>query len=115
MTLNELKECVPLDVVILPGQVATRDVEHVVASDLMSDVLMVDRDGVLLVTSLASDQSLRTAHVIDAVGVVVVNNKQVTQSMCKLAEEFGIALFCSAKTKYEACLAIGAAIGEAGL
>lgn len=81
-----------------------RKVGRVVASDLMSDVLLVDSDDILLITSLASDQVLRTAHIVGAMGVVVHNNKPLPSSMIDVAKRLGIALVTSPHPKYESCI-----------
>lgn len=81
-----------------------RHVGRVVASDLMSDVLLVDSDDILLLTSLASDQVLRTAHIIGAMGVIVHNNKPLAATMTNLAERLGIALVTAPDAKYESCI-----------
>lgn len=87
-----------------------RSVQTVVASDLMSDVLVVTADDFLLVTSLASDQMIRTAHLVGAAGVVLVNGKQPPSSALRLAAELDIPLICTPLPKYETCLAIGTVI-----
>ena len=86
--------------------------ENVVVSDLMSDVLMTDEDAPLLVTSLVSDQSLRTAHVVGAVGVLIVNGKTPPPEMAALAEKLGIPLARTALSKFAAVVALGKALGK---
>lgn len=83
------------------------EIRHVVASDLMSDVLVVDHSSLLLVTSLASDQALRTAHIVGAPAVVVTNGKALPSSMKTLAAELDVALILSPLSKFHACVALG--------
>jgi len=104
---------VPLQGKLLVADTIGRPVQAVVASDLMSDVLVVTREDFLLVTSLASDQMIRTADLVGAAGVVLVNGKPPPASALKLATDLGIALIRSPLPKYEACLAIGAALAAA--
>ncbi len=92
---------------LVQGDGWTDPVGQVVACDLMSDVLVVDRDRVLLVTSLATEQAVRTAHVIGGVGVIVVNAKSVTDATVALAVALGVTLATSDRTKFEACVALG--------
>jgi len=66
---------------------ATRKVSRGFASDLMSDVLTVMEDGVLLVTGLATVQTMRTAHMSDISMVLLVRGKHVTAEMCQFARE----------------------------
>ena len=86
-----------------------RPVRHVVASDLMSDVLLVDEEDMLLLTSLASDQVLRTAQIVGAVGVVVVNGKPLPSTMCGVARELGVSLLTARASKYDCCVRVHAA------
>ena len=69
-----------------------RAVGAVVANDLMSDVLLNDADDILLITSLASDQAIRTAHIVGAMGVVVHNAKPLSETMLKVAADLGVPL-----------------------
>ena len=69
-----------------------REVGLPVASDLMSDVLLVDADDILLLTSLASDQAIRTAHIVGAMGVVVHDSKPLPSTMRQVAEQLTIPL-----------------------
>ena len=64
-----------------------RAVGAVVANDLMSDVLLNDADDILLITSLASDQAIRTA-----------------ETMLKVAADLGVPLVSSPLSKYDACV-----------
>ena len=95
---------------ILDGKLVAGDgssprvVGEVVANDLMSDVLLHDADDILLVTSLASDQAIRTAHIVGAMGVVVHNAKPLSETMLKVSEDLGIPLVSSPLSKYDACV-----------
>ena len=81
-----------------------RAVGAVVANDLMSDVLLNDADDILLITSLASDQAIRTAHIVGAMGVVVHNAKPLSETMLKVANDLAIPLVSSPLSKYDACV-----------
>ncbi len=107
MKLTELIE--PLDCAVVhkgSGFVDTT-IENVTASDLMSDVLVVDKSNLLIVTSLASDQAIRTGDIVGARAVMVVNNKALPATMLKLAEELDMTLLLSPLTKFKACVRIG--------
>ena len=88
------------------------DVLHVISSDLMSDVLMVDLDRPLLLTSLVSDQSLRTAHVVGAAAVLIANGKIPPPDMADLARELGVPLARTPLSKFDAAVALGRALGK---
>jgi predicted transcriptional regulator len=81
-----------------------RAVGAVVANDLMSDVLLFDADDPLLLTSLASDQAIRTAHIVGAMGVVIHNAKPLSETMIKVADDLHIPLVSSPLSKYDACV-----------
>ena len=83
-----------------------RAVGAVVANDLMSDVLLNDADDILLLTSLASDQAIRTAHIVGAMGVVVHDSKPLPSTMSQVAEQLKIPLVSSPLSKYESCVRI---------
>ncbi len=91
---------------VFKGEGAGRRVAHVVVSDLMSDVLLVDQDDILLITSLASDQVLRTAQIVGAVGVVVGNGKPLPSTMLSVAEALKMSLITAPHAKYECCTRI---------
>jgi len=82
------------------------ELHHVMASDLMSDVLVVDRSRLLILTALASDQAIRTADMVGAAGVVVVNGKTLPAHMTRLAAELDVTLLRTRKPKFEACVAL---------
>ncbi len=89
---------------------AERRIRHVVASDLMSDVLIVDEEDMLLLTSLASDQVLRTAQIVGAAGVIVMNGKPLPSSMVNVARELGLSLATCRLSKYDGCVAVSRAL-----
>ena len=91
---------------IVSGEGITKKVNHIVASDLMSDVLLVDEEDMLLLTSLASDQVLRTAQIVGAVAVVVVNGKALPSTMKQVAKDLGMTLALAQQSKYDACIAL---------
>jgi hypothetical protein len=79
----------------------------VFVSDLISDILISEGSQTLLITSLLSDQVLRTADVIDACAVVLVNRMNVPASLAKAAAKQGLPLFQTAIPKFEACVRLG--------
>lgn len=69
----------------------------------MSDVLVTDHDDFLLVTSLTSDQVVRTADITDARAILLTNGKRPQPSLVALAEAHGIPVFSSPYATYEVC------------
>ena len=84
----------------------------IVLDSALLDVLLYDADDVLLLTSLASDQAIRTAHIVGAMGVVIHNAKPLSQTMIDVANSLGIPLVSSPLAKYEACVRIHDALTQ---
>jgi hypothetical protein len=107
MNLIQLANALEVDVAYAPVGWEQICIESVFASDLMSDVLMSDRDNMLIVTSLSTEQSVRSAGIVGAEAVVIANNKTVTPGMVDLAQELDVALLCTKFPKYESCIRLG--------
>jgi len=73
------------------------------ASDLMSDVLTIDKDNVLLITGLCNLQIIRTAEVVEIKGILLVRNKKPTDDMIELAEKSKIILVTSPYSMFHVC------------
>jgi hypothetical protein len=83
------------------------NIETVFASDLMSDVLMSDRDDMLLITSLSTEQSVRSAGIVGSEALIIANDKSVTDGMIELAKDQELALLVTGLPKYESCVRLG--------
>jgi hypothetical protein len=81
--------------------------DFVVASDLMSDVLTSEGQNMLLITSLVSDQVIRTADIVGACAVIIAQNKTVPESMFILAKELDISVLSAPWPKFELCVRLG--------
>lgn len=102
MTVSNLLSA--LDATTLHAADLSREVRAIVACDLMSDVLLTDDEDALLLTSLASDQAVRTAQVVGAAAVVVVNGKPLPSSMAEVAKSLNVTLAATDLSKYQACV-----------
>lgn len=101
MKVNEIAKI--LDAKILCGEDnLDLEFECAFASDLMSDVLTTQADGMLLLTGLANVQTIRTAEMSDIQGVVIVRNKAVSPEMIDLARENDIVLFACKVSMFKA-------------
>ena len=109
MTILEVAEALKAELLV-KGEGSYKPIRHVVASDLMSDVLLVDEDDMILLTSLSSDQVLRTAQIVGAVGVIVVNGKPLPSSMVNVANDLRMTLATCKLSKYDACVAVDEAL-----
>ena len=79
------------------------EISKALASDMMSDVLAFAQPGALLVTGLTNSQSVRTADIADAAGIVYIRSKRPDEQTMDLAEDIGIPLFSTAKGMFEVC------------
>ncbi len=76
--------------------------DSVGAADLMSDVLAFCRPGMLLLTGLATVQTVRTAAIADLQAVVFVRGKRPDQKVLALAAEKRIPVLTTPLTMFEA-------------
>jgi hypothetical protein len=80
-----------------------REIGCVIASDLVSDMLVCCDTGAFLITGLANIQVVRAAEMIDLIGVVFVRNKEPAAEVIEYAKEMGLPLLSTDYTMYEAC------------
>lgn len=73
------------------------------AADLMSDVLAFARPGSLLLTGLASDQTIRIASIRHLAAVILIAGKQPDGEMIESACEAQMPLYQTPLSKFEAC------------
>ncbi|TVR73862.1 MAG: hypothetical protein EA427_01785 [Spirochaetaceae bacterium] len=104
MTLAECRERVRGSWAVEGDETIT--FHDVVVSDLMSDVLVVERDHFLLVTSLTSEQVLRTADIVDARAILITNGKLPQKAMENLARRQNMPVLVTALTTFDACRAL---------
>jgi hypothetical protein len=107
MTFLDIIEQLPAHVINKGADFPGEPIEHVVASDLMSDVLVTDLENTLIVTSLASEQTIRTADIVGARGVLLVNDKNPQMAMKKIAEKQGMTVLSTPLSMFQACVALG--------
>ena len=88
---------------LVPARNAGEPLVGCFAADLMSDVLAFAREGSLLITGLITDQTIRTAAIMQMVAVVVVEGKQVGADMVEAAREHGVAVYRTPLSKFESC------------
>jgi len=96
-----------LDASVIEGE-ALLDVvvEHVYASDLMSDVLAFGKPNSILFTGLATQQAVVSAHMAEFKGVVFVRGKKLKDGLGRFARDNHIALLSTRYDMYEACVRI---------
>jgi len=103
MRVCDLVTPLKAEVVVTGSSFEDGEITGVVVSDLMSDVLVVEEDDFLLVSSLASEQLIRTADIVGAIAVVLVNGKAPPQSMSTLAASLDQTLLGTAYSSFHTC------------
>lgn len=81
-------------------------VEYVYASDLMSDVLAFGRPNSVLLTGLATQQAVISAHMAEFKGVVFVRGKKPKDGADKFARDNHLVLLSAELDMYDACIRI---------
>ena len=94
---------------------STAQLRCVIASDLMSDVLTTELEEILLVTSLCTDQAIRTADIVGARGILFVNGKNIFTPMVQLAGELDLTLLSTELSKFDACVRLGYLFAPSGI
>ncbi|GAB4221565.1 MAG: DRTGG domain-containing protein [Spirochaetales bacterium] len=107
MKLETILQNIPSTLVVRGKGFDEVDIQSIVASDLMSDVLTVVDDRFLVVTSLNSEQVIRTADIVGAPAVMLVNGKHPQDGMVRLAQELGITLLSTPLSTYKVCYLLG--------
>jgi len=81
-------------------------VEHIYASDLMSDVLAFGKPNSMLITGLATQQAVISAHMAEFKGVVFIRGKKSKDDSAKFARDNNLALLSTRFDMYDACIRI---------
>lgn len=79
------------------------DINTVVASDGMSEILAFHSPGAVMLTGLTNIQSVRTAVVADVHAIIYVRGKQPPEAARELARDKGIPLFSTQLGMFESC------------
>ena len=111
MTFAEIIEQLPAILIYKGSDYSDFVVRHVVAGDLMSDVLVTEYDDLVMISSLNSEQIMRTANMVGARGILLVNGKIPSSLMKNIAEEDDITLLSTSLPMYEASIALGHLLG----
>lgn len=87
----------------LCGDGADVEVEVVVASDGMSEILAFHCPHALMLTGLTNIQSVRTAVVADVRAIVYVRGKRPAEKVLQLAREKGIPVLATSLGMFDCC------------
>jgi len=89
--------------------------DHIYASDLMSDVLAFGRPNSVLLTGLATQQAVISAHMAEFKGVVFIRGKRPKDGSAKMAHDNQLVLLTSQLDMYDACVRLDAAARDGRL
>ena len=80
-----------------------RDVQNVVASDGMSEILAYARSGELMITGLTNIQSIRTADIAGVNAVVYCRGKRPDEKVIEFANCKEIPVFTTKMVMFDIC------------
>jgi hypothetical protein len=86
--------------IVCSANLAEREIRRACASDLLSDVLTLNKHGILLITGLSNLQTVRVAEVAEIACILLVRNKKASPEMIRIAEENKIAIIESERSMF---------------
>ncbi len=107
MTFSDVVDAVDAETLHQGKNFQTQQIRHFLACDLMSDVLVTEDEEVLLLTSLPSEQTARTADMVGACGIVLVNGKVPQAGLVELCRKLDLTLLRTALPSFETCWRLG--------
>ena len=100
MRLTEVAEALEAKVVC-GCDAGDPEVRCVGASDIVSDLLVWGKPGMLLLTGLAHPSVVRAAHLIDVAAVVFVRGRTPSEDALALARDLGLPVLLSPHSLYD--------------
>uniref|UniRef100_A0A7V3RFD1 DRTGG domain-containing protein n=1 Tax=Mesoaciditoga lauensis TaxID=1495039 RepID=A0A7V3RFD1_9BACT len=73
------------------------------ATDMLSELLAVGRDGMLLISGMATSQLIKTADIVGVGGILIVRGKNIPEEMIELAKKYDIPLISTKLVMFTAC------------
>ncbi len=103
MQLSKVKDVLECDVLTGEDDLSI-EVETVVASDGMSEILAFARPGALLmITGLTNLQSVRTADIANVRAIVYIRDKRPDGRVIQLARDSGIPVLVTRMGMFDVC------------
>jgi predicted transcriptional regulator len=102
MTLKEIKEILNAEVLV-GGEYLDSEVRDAFAADLLSDVLAFAKEGTLLITGITNPQVIRTAEMLELMGIVFVRGKRPDGDAMRLAQMKKVPLLSTRYIMFETC------------
>lgn len=102
MTLGEIKDILDAEVLVGSDCMGV-EVRDAFAADLLSDVLAFAKEGTLLITGIINPQVVRTAEMLELMGIVFVRGKKPGEEVIKLARTKKFPLLSTRYIMFETC------------
>ena len=102
MKLAEIKEILECEVLTGEHDLST-EVETVVASDGMSEILAFARPGALMITGLTNVQSVRTADIANVRALIYIRGKRPDDRAIALARQSSIPVLATTLGMFDVC------------
>ena len=103
MKLDEIKNVLQCDILTEKHDLSLIEIDMVLASDGMSEILAFLQPGALMVTGLTNIQSVRTANFADAKAIIYVRGKLPNVTTVSLAQQKGIHLMVTKLGMFDVC------------
>ncbi len=104
MKIDEICEILKPEIYYLPEDLKDTEITTTAASDLMSDILAMEKAPDLLLTGLTNIQVVNTCSVFSVKAVMFVRGKKITDpKVLALTEKEGIILMSTNFSMYESC------------
>jgi predicted transcriptional regulator len=102
MTLKDVAKLLNAEILICEDGCDV-EVKTAFAADLLSDVLAYAKEGTLLITGITNPQVIRTAEMLELIGILVVRGKTPDAETLKLAQTKNIPLMVTKYIMFESC------------
>ena len=112
MTFGQITDAFKCEIIHKGNNFDSAKIINVSAGDMMSEVLVSDEENRILITALTTDQVIRTADIVEAIGIILINGKQPQNSMRNLAVDSDITLLSTNLSMFEVCIVLGKLLGK---
>ncbi|MFH0982535.1 MAG: DRTGG domain-containing protein [Planctomycetota bacterium] len=102
MTLTEIQDVLRCEAVTGADGLA-QEVDTVVASDGMSEILAFARPGALMITGLTNIQSVRTAYIANVRAIIYIRGKRPGDAVIELARKRNIPVLATELGMFDTC------------
>jgi predicted transcriptional regulator len=102
MKLGEMKDILGAEVVV-GSESMDIEIRDAFAADLLSDVLAFAKEGTILITGITNPQVVRTAEMLELVGIVFVRGKKPDAETVRLAQIKKVPILSTRFIMFETC------------